>query len=747
MAHSVGPLDAGGRSAVHGARSAWRYTIGRKLATLVGIGVIVAIVLAAVALGGVSSLDSAQKNAAAINNANVELVSMNRYNQAVATQAMVLASVPPKLTSEMSTASTSFRSAITDAQKQVQAVQSAKIPGQLGQQLQAVASEASAYLTQESGAIQQLADNVPGSQQGWNFQTAQLAAAEKVIGDGVNLRVSLQKAATAASAGASSQAGSVRLELIIVAAVGLMAMLAISYLVAISITRPLRRVTGALQGLAKGDFSETLEARGSDEVSEISGAFNIASGSVRSLLAEMDSMSSEHEAGDIDFQIDATHFEGSFRTMAEGVNHMVGSHIDVKKRAMAVFKAFGEGDFSADLELLPGKKRFINDTVSEVRTNLQALVEDSTMLSGSAVEGRLDVRADVTRHKGDFRKIVQGVNDTLDSVIGPLNEVSAVLVGAIEAGDLTRTVNTQYRGQMEDLRQAANNTVARLASTVSEVIGATDQLANAAAQISRASQSLSQASTEQASNVEETSSSLEQMAASINQNSDNSKVTDGIASKAATDASEGGKAVRETVEAMKTIAGKIAIIDDIAFQTNMLALNATIEAARAGEHGKGFAVVATEVGKLAERSQVAAQEISELAAGSVQTAEHAGLLLEQIVPSIGKTSDLVQEIAAASAEQASGAAQISNAMSQMTKITQQNAASSEELAATAEEMAAQTGGLQQVMRFFTVANAGGSIKDPKPSKGVGRAAAATSDSWDSDSAAAAHFDESAFESF
>ncbi len=747
MAHSVGPLDAGGRSAVHGARSAWRYTIGRKLATLVGIGVIVAIVLAAVALGGVSSLDSAQKNAAAINNANVELVSMNRYNQAVATQAMVLASVPPKLTSEMSTASTSFRSAITDAQKQVQAVQSAKIPGQLGQQLQAVASEASAYLTQESGAIQQLADNVPGSQQGWNFQTAQLAAAEKVIGDGVNLRVSLQKAATAASAGASSQAGSVRLELIIVAAVGLMAMLAISYLVAISITRPLRRVAGALQGLAKGDFSETLEARGSDEVSEISGVFNIASGSVRSLLAEMDSMSSEHEAGDIDFQIDATHFEGSFRTMAEGVNHMVGSHIDVKKRAMAVFKAFGEGDFSADLELLPGKKRFINDTVSEVRTNLQALVEDSTMLSGSAVEGRLDVRADVTRHKGDFRKIVQGVNDTLDSVIGPLNEVSAVLVGAIEAGDLTRTVNTQYRGQMEDLRQAANNTVARLASTVSEVIGATDQLANAAAQISRASQSLSQASTEQASNVEETSSSLEQMAASINQNSDNSKVTDGIASKAATDASEGGKAVRETVEAMKTIAGKIAIIDDIAFQTNMLALNATIEAARAGEHGKGFAVVATEVGKLAERSQVAAQEISELAAGSVQTAEHAGLLLEQIVPSIGKTSDLVQEIAAASAEQASGAAQISNAMSQMTKITQQNAASSEELAATAEEMAAQTGGLQQVMRFFTVANAGGSIKDPKPSKGVGRAAAATSDSWDSDSAAAAHFDESAFESF
>ncbi len=181
-------------------------------------------------------------------------------------------------------------------------------------------------------------------------------------------------------------------------------------------------------------------------------------------------------------------------------------------------------------------------------------------------------------------------------------------------------------------------------------------------------------------------------------------MTDGIASKAASEAVEGGEAVKETVEAMKAIASKIAIIDDIAFQTNMLALNATIEAARAGEHGKGFAVVATEVGKLAERSQVAAQEIGELATGSVHTAEKAGKLLGEIVPSIGKTSDLVQEIAAASKEQAAGAGQINNAMSQMSKITQQNASSSEELAATAEEMAAQTESLQQLMRFFTVDN-------------------------------------------
>jgi methyl-accepting chemotaxis protein len=268
-------------------------------------------------------------------------------------------------------------------------------------------------------------------------------------------------------------------------------------------------------------------------------------------------------------------------------------------------------------------------------------------------------------------------------------------------GDFTREIPVANGG---DEASALQNTLRDMQARLSGIIGnarsIADSLAGASEQVSSTAQSLSQSASEQASSVEESSASVEQMSASVNQNSENAKITDGMAQQASREAAEGGKAVTETVEAMKRIAEKISIIDDIAYQTNLLALNAAIEAARAGTHGKGFAVVATEVRKLAERSQIAAQEIGGLATNSVGMAERAGKLLESMVPAIQKTSDLVQEISAASGEQASGVSQINAAMSQLSQATQQNASASEELAATAEELSSQAQQLQQDMAFF-----------------------------------------------
>ncbi|MUM76640.1 HAMP domain-containing protein [Pseudodesulfovibrio sp. F-1] len=285
------------------------------------------------------------------------------------------------------------------------------------------------------------------------------------------------------------------------------------------------------------------------------------------------------------------------------------------------------------------------------------------------------------------------------TITGPVTR-SMALASAMAEGDMTRDIDIDQKDEVGNLAAALNRMVSRLRTVVLDVQEASANVTAGSEELSSSSQTLSHGATQQAAGVEEISSSMEQMASNIRQNAENATETEKIARSVSVDAEEGGKAVAQTVSAMKLIAEKISIIEEIARQTNLLALNAAIEAARAGEHGKGFAVVAAEVRKLAERSGAAAGEISELSSTSVQVAEKAGTMLGKMVPDIQRTAGLIQEISAASHEQDAGAAQINRAIQDLDSVIQQNASVSEETASSAEEMSAQAEQLQQAISFF-----------------------------------------------
>jgi methyl-accepting chemotaxis protein len=286
-------------------------------------------------------------------------------------------------------------------------------------------------------------------------------------------------------------------------------------------------------------------------------------------------------------------------------------------------------------------------------------------------------------------------------IIHPMR-LTSVFAQEVADGDLSTDVDVRQKDEVGRMVDVLRSMVGKLRDVIGEINTASDNVASGSEELSASAESLSQGATEQAANLEEVSSSMEQMTSNIRQSTENAQETERIAMAAAEDADKSGKAVGQTVEAMKNIAEKISIIEEIARQTNLLALNAAIEAARAGEHGKGFAVVAAEVRKLAERSGTAAGEISELSSNSVAVAEEAGEMLDKLAPEIRRTSDLVQEITASMNEQNSGAEQINKALQQLDQVVQQNASAAEEMSSTSEELASQATQLQQTMAFFQV---------------------------------------------
>ncbi|MDH5444801.1 MAG: methyl-accepting chemotaxis protein [Gammaproteobacteria bacterium] len=325
--------------------------------------------------------------------------------------------------------------------------------------------------------------------------------------------------------------------------------------------------------------------------------------------------------------------------------------------------------------------KFAGDTASAAAWAQSSYIIASLIVLGLVIAG--------------FILIGNGIRNPLTEMVGVAQELSE--------GNLDIEKKQVHKDETGQALAAMYNMVDKLTEIITGIIQSANNMANASEQVSSSAQSLSQSSSEQAASVEETAASLEEMNASIEQNSENARATANIATEVAKQASEGGEAVEQTVTAMKAIAEKITLIEDIAYKTNLLALNAAIEAARAGEHGKGFAVVADEVRKLAERSQASAGEITEMSVNSLKISEEAGKKINEVVPKIQQTADLVEEINAASNEQASNVQQVNKAMDQVDQTAQSSAASSEELASTAEEMSAQTEELKQTVAYFKLA--------------------------------------------
>jgi len=353
------------------------------------------------------------------------------------------------------------------------------------------------------------------------------------------------------------------------------------------------------------------------------------------------------------------------------------------------------------------------------RIQVEALKSEITTLVDAATAGMLDARCQTGGFDDVYRPLVEGINNMLEALISPLN-VAAEYVERISEGDIPEKITTTYQGDFNTIKNNINTMIENLSRFAIDTQNAADQVAVGSQQMSSTAENMSQCAAQAAASIEQISSSMEEMSSAVNQNADNSRQTAAIATTAAKDAEEGGKAVAETVKAMRTISEKICIIEELARQTNLLALNAAIEAARAGEHGKGFAVVAAEVRKLAERSQTAAKEIGDMAGSSVDISERAGKLIEDIIPNIKRTADLVAEIDASSSEQANGIEQNTLAIDQLSQVIQHNVASNEEMAATSEELASQADQLKETAAFFRLRQTDITISLPPGSRASGQ---------------------------
>lgn len=523
---------------------------------------------------------------------------------------------------------------------------------------------------------------------------------------------------------------------------------------------PLNVAASYVADISKGNIPDKITATYHGDFNAIKDNLNHCIDAVNALIADANMLSEAAVAGRLSTRADASKHEGDFRKIVEGVNHTLDAVISPLNVAAEYVDHIAKGHIPPKItDTYHGDFNTIKNNLNQCIDAVNALIMDANHLSQAAVKGELSTRADANKHNGDFRKIIEGVNHTLDAVIVPLN-MAASYVARIAHGDIPAEITAPYYGDFNEIKnnlntciqainqlledsallaQAAkegriqvrademkhagdfrkviagvNQTLDLIVEPIKAVRQAVEAIDTAASEIASGNNQLSRRTEDQAASLEETAASMEQFASIVKHNAENAQEANQLALTASNVAENGGQVVREAIASMnamnesaRQIEDIIAVIDGIAFQTNILALNAAVEAARAGEQGRGFAVVANEVGALAQRSSVAAKEINGLISTSVNNTydavkqvDLAGKTMEEVVSSVKKVSEIMRDISEASFEQSKGIEQVNQAITHIDEATQQNAALVEEAAAAAESLLDQANQLSQSVQRF-----------------------------------------------
>ncbi|MGV1107330.1 methyl-accepting chemotaxis protein [Xanthomonas translucens] len=484
---------------------------------------------------------------------------------------------------------------------------------------------------------------------------------------------------------------------------------------------------GVADAIASGKLDNAIDTESRDETGRLLASMGIMQTQLRAVLAAQAEMAQRHDAGQISYRMDESAFPGDYGRMVRDNNALVAAHIAVKLRLAQIMGRYAIGDFSEDMDRLPGEKAVLTETMDTVKQNLTAMNREIGQLSTAAAAGDFSVRGDAERFQYDFRVMVDSLNQLMATADGNLESLSTMLQ-AIAAGDLTERMHGDFNGVFARMRDDANTTAEQLATIVGGIQTAAVSINAAASEIAAGNDDLSRRTEQQAASLEETAASMEELTSTVKQNAEHARQANQLAVGAASVASQGGEVVGQVVATMsgieassKKIADIISVIDGIAFQTNILALNAAVEAARAGEQGRGFAVVASEVRTLAQRSAGAAKEIkglidtsvSQVADGSVLVRQ-AGQTMSEIVASVQRVTDIMGEISAASQEQYAGIEQVNQTVNQMDETTQQNAALVEEASAAARSMEEQAGQLTGAVAVFKIETTDTAVAATRP---------------------------------